>query len=118
MHTREDNVTVGTGPDIERRIAHIAGVVIGEDARAADVAGEDAIDRLSGGVVLVVGRAGGQVAPLERAQADAAPAIAAVEPDLVAVAPTVVAQEVADGQVLYRHAIGLQDHDAVAPAGT
>src|SRR2546421_259664 len=117
MHTREDDMAVGTGPDIERRIAHVAGVVIGEEARTADVAGEDAIDGLGGRVVLVVGRAGGQVAPLERAQADGTTAVAAVEPDLVAVAAAIVAQEVANRQVLYRHATGLQDLDAVASAG-
>src|SRR5438874_7706464 len=72
MHMRDDDVTVSTPPDIERRIAHIARVVIFEPARAADVAGEDAIDRLSGRVILVVGRAGGQVASQERPHADGA----------------------------------------------
>ncbi len=57
MRMRDDDITVSTRPDIERRIAHIARVVMVEQTRTADVAGEDAIESLSGRVVLIVGRA-------------------------------------------------------------
>src|SRR5258708_15170867 len=116
MCMSEDDITVSTSPYIVRRIAHIARVGMVEQTRAAYVAGEDAMWSLSGGVVVVVGRAGGQVRPPERTQADGATAISTVEPDLVAVVPTIVAQEVAHRKVLHRHTIRLQDLDAVASA--
>src|SRR6266566_4319710 len=118
MTINYDDIAVSTRPDIERRIAHIARVVMVKQTRTTDVAGEEAVESLSGSVVLVVGRAGGQVRSQVRPQANGATAIAAVEPDLVAVVPAIVAQEVAHRQVLHRRAIGLQDLDAVASAGT
>src|SRR5260370_2728197 len=101
MSMSEDDITVSTSTYIVRRIAHIARVGMVEQTRTAYVAGKDAILSLSGSVVLVVGRAGGQVRPPERIQADGATAIAAVEPDLVAVVPTFVAQEIANRKVLH-----------------
>src|SRR5258708_12142402 len=116
MCMSEDDITGSTSPYNVRRIAHIARVGMVEQTRAAYVAGEDAILSLSGSVVLVVGRAGGQVRPPERTQADGATAISTVEPDLFAVVPTIVAQEVAHRKVLHRHTIRLQDLDPLTPS--
>src|SRR5260370_23612746 len=104
MSMSEDDITVSTSTYIVRRIAHIARVGMVEQTRTAYVAGEEAILSLSASVFLVVGRAGGQVRPPQRTQADGATAIAAGEPDLVAVVPTIVAPEDANQQVLHLHA--------------
>src|SRR5260370_26440401 len=114
MSMSEDDITVSTSTYIVRRIAHIARVGMVEQTRTAYVAGEDAILSLSGSVVLVVGRAGGQVRPPERTQADGATAIAAVEPDLVCRLLLEKKKEIANTEVFHTHTIRLQDLSYVA----
>ena len=108
------------GADVEPRVVEVAGVVLVPGA-AAPVAREDPV--LGGGrLVLVEGARRGQVRAVEAPAADLPAAVAAVPPDLVAGAAR-AAEEVARGQVLDRHAVGLVHHDpveaelAAAPVG-
>ena len=88
---------------------------MGDEAWAALVAGEDAVGALAVSGVLVVAVARGDVGDGEGAHPDLSAAVAAVEPQLIAVVAAVAGLEVADRQVLDRDAVGLVDLDPVAP---
>src|SRR3954469_9284490 len=103
-------VAVRARADVVGRVVHVARVGLVDAPRAFGVGHEDAV-RAGRITRLPVRRRRGEVVAPVGAHADLAAAVAAVPPDLVA-----LAEEVAGGEVLDVRAVDLVYDDAAAPA--
>src|SRR5439155_11469920 len=117
MGVVEERVAVRARTDVIGRIAHVRRVAVDDAPGAVGVAYEDAVVAERRLDAVGIGRCRGDVVAPPGADADLARAVAAVPPDLVALATVRAGQVVADSEVLDVDPVGLVDVDPVAPVG-